>query len=508
MNRNRMMLANTIIVIITIALNTILGMVEIKLFLEAYGTLINGLIQTANQVLGYLVLIESGICAAYLYKFYKPISENDTEKMSSLYNGFLNTMKRVVYKMLAVAVLICFIYPIILVIRNKSDVNYLTMVSIFVMLSIRAILPYRLTMVPKYMIVLKEKKYKAELISGTTKSFQFIAEIIIIIYFKPPIQVLLFTTVIITLITGLWFQLEMKKLYKGQLKDHAKPDYKPNAMSKDILAHNISALAFNSTDNIIISMFSLENVTIYSSYNMIAQKAVELIQKVIEGASATFGIKIAANHKNSYELYRELLSGIYYLAGIITTVFVVMINDFIKLWIGEKYVAETLDAVLFGFILYTGILLPILYVARNAKGLFHESRNFTIAQAVLNIIITVLLVPIIGITGALIGTLLGRVLISVPMNYTLVYKRVFPGRKSRIFELISNTILVFSSIFITNFIVNFYRFEGFSPVITFAIKTGVSTITSVLIMSVYYFVIYKSFRGLLERVIKMIKIGH
>ena len=43
------------------------------------------------------------------------------------------------------------------------------MLTIFILLSLKVILPYKVTMVPKYMLVVKEKKYKAEFISGTEK---------------------------------------------------------------------------------------------------------------------------------------------------------------------------------------------------------------------------------------------------------------------------------------------------------------------------------------------------
>lgn len=504
-NRNKMMIINTAVVLVTIALNTILGMVEVKLFLQMYGDIINGLIQTGNQVLGYLSLIESGICAAYLCKFYKPVAENNRNKISSLYVGFCNTMKSVVYKMLVVATLICAIYPLFLINDYRDQLSYFTMVSIFILLSLRAILPYRLTMVPKYMIVLKEQNYKAEFISGISKSIQLAIEIIIILYFKPQIQVLLFLTVIISLITGLWFKYVMKKLYKGQLNKDAMPDNEPNSMSKDILAHNISSLAFNSTDNIVLSFYSLIDVTIYSAYNMIVQKAAEIIQKILQGASATLSIKIVSKDEKAYDIYREMLSGSYFIAGIISTVFILMINPFIELWIGSKYCLEMIDVLLFGFILYAGNILPVLYIARNAKGLYKESRNFTVAQAALNIIITVSLVPKIGITGALLGTFVARAIITVPMNYRLIYRKVFPDQRQQWVELIANAVLVLTTTIIVKNIVYNIALNKDLSVITFIIHTVVAGFITTAIITLYYYLTDSYFRCLVKRALKILK---
>lgn len=504
MSRSKMMIINTAVVLFTIALNTILGLVEIKFFLTGYGDVLNGLIQTGNQVLGYLSLIESGICAAYLCKFYKPIAEGNTKEVSSLYVGFCNTMKGIVYRMLAVATFICAIYPLFLLADYKEELSYFTMVSIFILLSLRAILPYRLTMVPKYMIVLKEQNYKAEFIGGISKCIQFILEIVIILYFKPQIQVLLFITVVISLITGLWFQYEMKKLYRGQLNKKAIPNNEPNSMSKDILAHNISMLAFNSTDNIVLSFYSLIDVTIYSAYNMIVQKAAEIIQKIVQGASATLSIKIVSNDEKAYGIYREMLSGSYYIAGVISTVFIFMINPFIELWIGSKYCLEVFDVFLFGFILYVGNIMPILYIARNSIGLYKESRNFTIAQAVLNIIITVALVPQIGIRGALLGTFIARAIITVPMNYKLIYSYVFPDEKPQWIELIANAILIITTTIVVKGLLNRLPIGRELSVVTFLINTVITCLFTTIIMTTYYYFTDLYFRRLVKRARKII----
>ena len=65
MNRNRLMVANMLVTCGFAVVNFILGLVEVRLFLSNYGSVVNGLIQTGNQALSYISLIESGICAAF-----------------------------------------------------------------------------------------------------------------------------------------------------------------------------------------------------------------------------------------------------------------------------------------------------------------------------------------------------------------------------------------------------------------------------------------------------------
>lgn len=501
MNRNKLMMTNTIVVLVTMIINTILGMIEIRVFIHTYGDIINGIIQTGNQVLGYLSLIEGGIGASFLYYMYKPTANQDFYQVSSIFNGFNKTISKVVYKMIIAAIIISFIYPLFIRSQLGEGHTYISVVIIFVLISLRTILPYKFSVVPKNMILLKEKYYKAEFISGIGLSIQLSLEVLIIIYYSPPVYVVLALSVIISLLNGIWYKYEMNKLYKGQLVRSAIPNYEPNTMSKNVFAHNISSLIFNSTDNIIISFFSLTNVTIYSSYNMIIQKSSTIIRKIIQGASATLSLKISRDEDNAYEVFREILVASYSIGAIVSSVFIVMMNQFMNLWLGSNYLLSSSNVLLFGLILYSGCIMPSLYIPRDAKGLYKESKNFTIIQSVVNLVFTLLLVPSIGITGALIGTIIARFFITLPMNYRLVYKKVFLHRNEQMHELLFNVFLILSIVLITNLILGNIAILSNPTIVMFLLKTLIVCILSSIFVCIYYFLTDKAYMRLIKRVI-------
>lgn len=500
------MILNFVVVVVTTVLNILFGIVEIRLFLMRYGSAINGLVQTGNQILGYLSLIEAGIGAAFLYKMYKPMAENNYARLSSVYNGFKKSMRQVVVKMFAAACVVSVIYPLFL---KNNGIEYIYMLSIFVLLSMKAILPYLLTIVPKYMIIVKEQKYKADLISNLCKIATYAAEIILLVFFKNiPLQGLLLVCVMISVVTGICFQYTMRKLYGNNLDPYAEPDFTANEMSGDVLTHNISRLIFNSTDNIIISIFgSLHNVTMYSNYNMISNQVTGLFQNIIDGAAASMGIKIAKQDKNSYYVYRELLTGVYWAAGVVTAVFFAMVNDFVDLCFGTQYCVGSFNCSLFGTIMYTGIILPCIFIARNACGLYKESKGFTIAQTVANILISVALVPFMGITGVLLGTVISRVVITVPFNYILVDKKVFPQEKSKWYELIAGVAVTGVTALASIGIINIINIGNWieNDIIVFIFNAVVSSLVSVAIITPYYIISDRSFRQLLKRLVTIIK---
>ncbi len=500
-NRNRLMLLNAVVVVVTMVANLVLGMLEVSLLISKFGSSINGLVQTGNQALGYLSLIEAGICAAFIYRMYQPVADRDNKRLSSLYIGFRKSIRKVVNKMLVCAAVISVLYPFFL---KKESLDYFFIVSVFLLLSLKTILPYQLTIVPKYMIVLKERKYLAEIISGVCRAATYLAEILLLLFTDLPLQFLLGVSILIAIVTGLWFHYAMRKLYKGTLDPNVQPDLSPKSMSKDILLHNISRLVFSSTSNIIISaMGSLNAVTVYSSYNMVTGQVGELAQRILDGASASLGIKIAQKDANAYSVYREMLLGVYFMAGIMTSVFMVMINDFITLWIGSEFCVGVVDRALFGLSMYCAVILPCIQTARNARGLYKESRNFTIAQSVLNLVISLILVPFIGITGALLGTVIARIIITVPFNYVLVDKRVFPKTRSKWYELIFGLTVTLFAVGINSYALSNTHLRQITEndILVFIIRAALVTLISGAVMGIYYWITDKSFRRLISRLL-------
>lgn len=504
MNRKKLMIYNFGAVILTTIINIVFGMVEVSLFISKYGVAVNGLKQTGTQLLSYLSLIEAGIGASYVYNMYSPIAGKDYKKISELYAGFKKSIRVAVVEMLFIALLISFIYPLFI---NDRSMTYPFMASIFVLLSIKSILPYLISYVPKYMIIAIEHRYKTELISSITNAIIYISEIILITKTAISIQLLLMVCICISLISGIVYYITMNKLYSNKIDKHVIPDVTPKKMSKDVLAHNISGLIFNSTDNVVISVLStLKNVTIYSNYNLIINQVSSIFQSIYDGVTASLGIKIINKDSNSYLIYREMLSFTLFISTCITTVFIVMINDFVTLWVGKGLIIGKHNVFLFGFILYCGILAPCINSARNACGLYKESKNFTIIQSVLNFTITVILVPRLGLTGALFGTFIARICVSIPCNYFLVYKKVFPVYQNKWKELLLGPVLVLILVFLeANIIKSFHYNDQLNKNIVFLLNTLISTVISLICSFLFYYFSDNGFKRFVKKCCDSIK---
>ena len=506
MGRKKLMALNAATVMLMTCINIILGMTEVKYLIQNYGSTVNGLMQTGNQVLSYLSLLETGICGAYLYSMYKPVAEKDDARLSRLYKGFILSTRKAIIKMLIIALAISFVYPLFL---RKDGLPYPFMLLIFSLLSVKSILPYLVTIVPRYMIIIQEQRYKVELISGLTRMVTYLSEILILIYTTLSLPILLAICILISLLSGLIFQIVMRRMYGQRLDNSATVEEASRKMSSDVTVHTVSRLIFNGTDNVIISTLGkLTDVTIYSNYNLIVSQVSTIASSIFDGASASIGVKIAHNDKNTYDVYRKLFSIALLVGGIFTSVFIVMINEFVcNIWVGSKYAVSEFNCILFAYIMYAGILFPCIAVPRNAKGLYKESKSFTILQAVVNLVITVCSVPFLGITGALLGTFIARIFITIPCNYNLVQKMVFPEVKSRFWELPLAAIITFLTSQIGAFVIRCISLNSVisNTILCFAINGIIATALCGTIIFVWFLLTDRSITVLLRSVIRKLK---
>lgn len=492
MNRTKIAIYNTIIVIISSIVQMGFMLIRTKLIITSYGNDINGLIQTITQIQTYLLLLESGICSAYLYRMYKPISEGNDLEVSSLFKGFTLSIKKIAKKMMIVAIIVSLMLPIII---NNDSIENKKVVFISLFMCSRFIIPYFYSIVPQYMLNLKELKYKTEIILFLRESLTYLFEIILILK-GCNILIVLVVGIIVNIIFTFIFRAFMQHIYKESISYNVASNLEPNSMTGDILVHQVSRLVFNSTDNIILSIFtSLNNVGVYSSYNMIVSNVITIMNKIIEGTRSSLSIKISKKDENSFNVFKQILSLSLFFANIICCIFIIMINKFIYLWLGKDFLLNIGCVILFGLIIHQNIILPISNIAKDAKGLFKESKWYTVLQTVLNLIISLLLVEKLGILGVLIGTVIARGIITLPCNYYLVYKKVFE-KKIEIRQFVNSIIFIIFSIISSEIITSGFIGRSNYNWGSFVIETCVISLYVIISCFIWMFYTNKEFRVL------------
>ena len=380
-----------------------LGLIVPRLFLKSYGSEINGLLSTVNNIYTYLALLEAGIGASAIQMLYRPINNADT----IMINKILSTVKRYYRRMakyyavgvIASALLLPFVFTttipkytifIIVVLQGLASlVNFYALSGLSVLLSAEG---------REY--VISNIAFFVTVLSNLVK--------IILVNLQVDIIVLQFSYFIISLLSILVYMVYFKKNYPWI--DRTQVDETITLKQRGaFLQNNIVYLIFNNTDTIIISLFcGLKFGSVYAIYNMIFTYVLTLINSVFNGLKYMLG-KTYNQDRNKYIRLHDSYKSIY--CAFVFSMFsvcYVLILPFMKL-----YTSGIND------VAYVDKYLPLLFCLVNLLSACRSTENNLIsvafhakqtlprayAEAIINIGVSLVCVNVIGIYGCLIGTI-------------------------------------------------------------------------------------------------------
>ena len=77
-----------------------------RFILRAFGSEVNGLVQSINQLLSYTMLMECGVGGQILASFYKPLADKDEKAVSDVFNYSRSFFNKISYVYMGFAVLL------------------------------------------------------------------------------------------------------------------------------------------------------------------------------------------------------------------------------------------------------------------------------------------------------------------------------------------------------------------------------------------------------------------
>lgn len=201
-------------------------------------------------------------------------------------------------------------------------------------------------------------------------------------------------------------------------------------MTKDILLHQITGLFNSNVDTIILSVANIMLVTPYHAYYSTMNYFPQFINKINENYRTKIGMKIKKCDQNLYD-YFQIIMAFHMIAAITTvSIFILNINSFISLWIGREYTLSSCCVFLLGLYLMHRMIINNIYLVRDGAGLYKESKWFSCAEGIVNLVLSIILVRYWGIEGILFATVFATFTMLVPGNAKLVYNKVMGKRNT------------------------------------------------------------------------------
>lgn len=461
----------------------ILLMVRTKYIIQGFGSEINAINQSAQQIFNYFILFESGMAEACLYKMYEPKAFKDERRIASLYAGLSISMKKIFIKMFLAVLPLAFIYAGVM---NREEADYYTAVFIILLLGFRFIIPYLVSINKKTLLNLYGYKYLIDIVDSIANIFIVLAELFLI-SIKCPILQVLCAGCVINIFLGCIYEWIVRK-YCRQIIHSATPVFEAEGITKAILFHQITGLLNLNIDTFLLSITNIGLVTVYHAYDTICTYPVQLVNKISENFRAGFGIRLADRKEDIYRDFQRLLTFHMFVAIVAIAVFMTNMNPFIDLWIGKEYVLGQAGLYLFAFNMIQRMTVNAIYIVRNGMGMFEESKGFSIREAVLNLILSILLVNRFGIEGVMFATVISVYLGLIPGNSNLVFHEVFHRKNTLLIDYLVMILATFLSTAACGLAMGEYYVDSWGRLmISFVVQTVIACVIAGAVLGIYKF---------------------
>lgn len=389
MGRSRSVVVNTIWEMGYYVVVILLGFLAPRYIMLYYGSEVNGLSATITQILNIMMILQSGATTAAIYSLYKPIVDNDIEKIDRNVAAAESFFKKIAWIFFGLMIVTAITGPFII----SSKLEKINIFIAFLLMGIKS-----------FTDLLYTAKFRIVFTAYQEKFYISIATLIEQIVYYVLVFISIFTQGHYVFIY-LWFLVgclvKIIFLHLFFKKKHQVIDTKPYQHEKLVivgrnyaLANEVSHSIVSSSITIILSaMYGLQETSVYSVYSLVGQ-ALSLITTAVYSAFApSFGnLSAEGNQKRASQIF-----GIFQFIYIVMNSFLLMcmlflLIPFVRLYTAGvndiNYVNMTLAAVIVVSGLFSGFRIPYNILV-STHGLFKETWKQPVFSAVLSIGISI-----------------------------------------------------------------------------------------------------------------------
>ncbi len=374
-----------------------------RLYLENFGSEVNGVLSTIKQIFAYMFLLEAGVGLATTQALYKRIGQKDYKSASEVLSATNAYYIRTGIIYLAIVLVIAIVYSYFVPTSIDSNILFF----MIILTAIPALFSYFVQAKYRILMEVDGRKYVINHSETILQLASNIAKILVLIFTDSLILIQL-VYCIIALIQLLYLYLYARRRYKW-LDLKSKPDFEAISQKNSVLLHQLSGMVFNNTDVILISFLcDFKAVSIYAIYNIFFSQVQNFITSVVSSFTFALGQMFHTDRERFDKLYN-----VYETFYIMTTCLIYTLMAVFLLPLIQIYTSGINDAE------YTNALLVLLFVIMNLfanfklpsnsiieySGDFEKTRSYAIWEMIINITVSVVSIIYMGICGAILGTI-------------------------------------------------------------------------------------------------------
>ena len=417
--REKRLFYNTISSLVFQVTTIICGFILPRLILNAFGSEVNGLVNSITQFLGVISFLELGVGAVVQSALYKPLAEKNQEDVSKIISSANKFFTRLGQILLIYVIALVIFYPQF----AGKNFGFIYTASLIVTISISSFAQYFFGIVNRLLLTADQRgyiQYNAQTLAVVCNT----AACFILIRVGCSIQIVKLTTSLIYLLQPFLIYLYVRHHYSIDRK--IKYIKEPIPQKWNGIAQHVAAVILDGTDTIVLTLFAtLSDVSIYSVYFLVVKGVKQLFMSMTNGITSLIGELWA---KQEIKELNKTFSWTEWVIHTGTTLVfgltAILIVPFVRVYTLGIHDANYIQPLFAALIVAAnaGHCLRLPYnIIILAAGHYKQTQNNYIIAAILNIVVSVVTVKAWGLIGVAIGTL-------VAMGYQTVWMAVYDSR--------------------------------------------------------------------------------
>ena len=397
------------------------------IFIRVLGQNYLGIDAVFLNIINLIEIVNIGVGSAITYSVYQPIADGNTAKCRTLFRLY----RKCYYTMGSLVLLVGLVLMPFLdnLLKNKPDIpENLYVIYLIILLGVAS----------GYFFADKQCVFSAHqktYVISKVRMWVVIAinviEIVLLLITKQYLVYLIVSTLqnlSINLIIARKAKKTYPQFYGGTFEPLEKEERKKIIKNTTALVFNrAGSLIINGTDNLIISSFvGVGAAGLYSNYFSLKNMVNTFTSTFTQSVTASVGNLNVSEKNEEKQRLNDVFSHTYFINYIIHAFCAVclfcLIDPFIHIWIGNSYVMGLPIAAIVSLNFYFVGVQKTAEQFKSACGLFWQDRYRIFIEAIINSIVSVLLVFRWGVLGVLAGTLISNLLVTFWVEPLIVHR--------------------------------------------------------------------------------------
>lgn len=441
-SRTSYVIKNTGAGIVVKVISILMAFILKTVFIKVLGIQYTGVSSLFTDVLTILSFAELGIGSAITYALYKPVADDDIIQIAKLMNFYKMAYRFVTFTVLTIGII--FIPFLDLLVNGVPDIKE-DIRLIYVLYLINTSCSY-LLIYKSSILVAKQKKYVVSLYEGFFSVIRMIIGVFNIVFTRNFVAYLVVDIILTVLQNYAISRISDREYQENKSLRLSKAERSIIFADIGALAmYQISGVVLAGTDSIVISsMLGTSLVGYLSYYKLLSNGITSICQQFFTGANASVGnLAVEGDREKQYELFKELNFGIFWISVFCASAMFLLLNPFIELWLGKKYVMSQYIAMFIALDFYVTNMVRVVALFRTSNGLFVYGKYRPIVMSIINVILSVVFGYLWGVEGVLAATVISRVATQSWYDSNLIYRKVF---KKNYFEYLVKYILFLATL--------------------------------------------------------------